>query len=798
MLCYICTDVLNCTSPHCTLCCTQVRADLGRLVASREKQIFNLSQQLQTTRTEAFFLCFPVDNKDPTSSATNEVDFDPDEPSQEPGLVCVPVLAVASMAVPVPEGGDTTKAMFDSNKFSTKSLCDVSPETESESAAFSVASSTEPLMEIKVLVDWAVLSSPPAETDTKVYPPLSTELYQQWLSIQELCSLGAYIVGLDTRERCHYSVSAGYHWLTSAQIEAAAAAASALTGGKEVKGGKGVPGKDKGKVDVVPGGKGTDSRTAFDPGNLHPDFLRVDVGSLIRVTKKNAVIAAAAAAEAEAEAEAAATVAAQQQVEQEIAAAAAAAAVGGKGAAVTLSENTTGSGLVEGGSATVVSNVPGGAAMNESRNLETLTQLLPAFIPLSVLVHSDLLQDVAQDRVGSEVGLHGESFSLPDDLVVVLQQVQLEGAGGASSAPLVFRVELAKSSLIPITRTSFRLPIRDILTSLTDAELDALAGDDSALGEAGAGSIESAQPTVFRFFWIRVLSKGSFTLTVCSSAELAIGPADSLWSESMALSTVTGAGGDVAVQSTYCTVREGEITASPSGIEQLLFRLPLMPQTRDSSGEGSVTPVMVLVHIQDRSINDRVSLVLVDDRNNSSRTLPHTSNALLQLAGSAGEYDTLPTHSEYSAPTYTLVARVFNSLTHTHAFKWKVIVLSQKNPILVQPAVPSLELPVQRYCGYYTPNNQLLFYRDVFSVDKAYFPLALRFSVDDSFVINSVDSSSSSSSSSSSPQDTVCFVVRIYRASDRAMVAELRARGLAQLYNVTQMAFLSPAAGLYD
>ena len=156
------------------------------------------------------------------------------------------------------------------------------------------------------------------------------------------------------------------------------------------------------------------------------------------------------------------------------------------------------------------------------------------------------------------------------------------------------------------------------------------------------------------------------------------------------------------------------------------------------------------------------------------------------------------------------------------AFRWKLVVLGHRpfdEPSLPPSTTPAiLHSPLQRYRGVYKDNNSLTIFRDILSVDKTSFPLALRIAMAPlplSTVTPSSSSASQNNNSNSNNNDDVhdhynyhkshqpplnvseelMFVVRLYRKDDRQLVSETRARGIAQLYNLPLADFL-PLPGM--
>ena len=172
-------------------------------------------------------------------------------------------------------------------------------------------------------------------------------------------------------------------------------------------------------------------------------------------------------------------------------------------------------------------------------------------------------------------------------------------------------------------------------------------------------------------------------------------------------------------------------------------------------------------------------------------------------------------------------------------FRWKLVVLGHRPFDESTPPTPPAALaahtsPLQRYRGVYKDNNTLTIFRDVISVDKTTFPLALRISMAPLPATNppvtglllgggeggsdapppSSSSASQNNNSNNNNNETndddndhynyhkshppinvaeeLMFVVRLFRKDDRQLVSETRARGVAQLYNLPLADFLPP------
>ena len=300
-----------------------------------------------------------------------------------------------------------------------------------------------------------------------------------------------------------------------------------------------------------------------------------------------------------------------------------------------------------------------------------------------------------------------------------------------------------------------------------------------------------------------------------------------------------------------------------------------------STSTSSHTPLAVFLHVNDRDVARSVSLLSVSTSQDalslaridgnflvvdtpptiaSGAMPPSPTNATTAVAPSGGG---VGVGGGGSPPVHTLIARCFplpaslplhpilslphhttsiegggmsnhvslssgdddeGSLAHgaLPAFRWKLVVLGHRpfdEPSLPPSTTPAiLHSPLQRYRGVYKDNNSLTIFRDILSVDKTSFPLALRIAMAPlplSTVTPSSSSASQNNNSNSNNNDDVhdhynyhkshqpplnvseelMFVVRLYRKDDRQLVSETRARGIAQLYNLPLADFL-PLPGM--
>ncbi len=324
------------------------------------------------------------------------------------------------------------------------------------------------------------------------------------------------------------------------------------------------------------------------------------------------------------------------------------------------------------------------------------------------------------------VYIHGDMLQAPvtDDnssTVIVLQELRFDGAAD----PLVMRIELSGKSSIPYTRGTFQIPYAKV------------------------------SPTQPLLFWVRLFSTSSVYMTFGASVNFAIGPAETIWKN----------------LGKPCLVRDGESEATRPSKEQIVCRAPLLLAA--DGDDDSESPALVFFYVSNREIANAISLLMLCDAR--SDVTDEIGYALPTLQGNIVSLYTRPNRVK------TLIARCYgleNGKVPIPSFTWKLLVLSNKS--IIEPVRPFYEPPLnQRYSGSYYPNNKLLLLRDVISVDKQTFPLALRFIVSNTSTIPTEDGSNAAID-----PDDVCLVCKLYRASDRKLICEFAGRTLLQLYDI--------------
>ena len=392
--------------------------------------------------------------------------------------------------------------------------------------------------------------------------------------------------------------------------------------------------------------------------------------------------------------------------------------------------------------------------------------------------------DASVAEGGGGVG-GGESETLPSGVTVILQEIRTDG-----EEPYVIRAEISAGARIPLTRTTFHIPSERAITS-----------------------------TGRMVFWVRLFTKASVHLVVSSAVPVVLGEVEDVWS---------GIGGSAIL-------REGEAAPTRHHTEQLLFRIPLLldsiennlhndsgkegnnesvdealvhhsapPSSKDSQAEHHVT---AFLHISCREVARSVSLIL---SNGEAVSLPRIDGNSFLVSGSR---NTVLTGRCYATDSAHRLPSTRNG--GLPAFKWKLIIISSA-PLSESTASPDVSIVKalqQRFRGFYHPNNRLMLFKDVYSIDSGTFPIALRISLD-SLRASSISALEASeghvqghvqgqghgqgqglvdgqNANSSNSLEDVSFIVRLYRGADRTLIAESRGRGVLQLYNVSLEGLLS-------
>ena len=757
-------------------------------IGVREELTKNLNAAFSAPFSEGFLLCYQA----PSSSSSSA----PEDANPAPStVISVPILGMCLD----PDSTADSESNRESGKVSdTRLLKQFLLDEGQEDADFALLNS------VKLLIKWRTAPAAPRPVDPgkESLPADITNLLQgindplppctviesQWVSLRELATRQAYIIGIDTNTRLPHQTLFNWHWLPLAVekgIEKAPRAAA------------------KGRVPEV---LRNPSVLCGDQGAAPPMLLSLNTQDFFA---------------------AATTTAATGLVKDP--------------ATAATTPQTATTPRVQGGGEGPGPSIPSSPSMPPT---SLNGGALSAYLSISLSVHADLvLPDIIEGTTSLPLSLSprvlqsagkrplnmtmtssasspvvtgaskkdlvplappspaedptpgGGSCILPSDVIIVLQELRTD-----NKEPLVMRIELSPAAKIPITRTTFHIP---------------------------CDRIERSGKLVF---WVRIFSKASLHLRVACAVPVVVGDVEDVWA---------GLGGSVLV-------REGEAAPSRANTEQLLFRVPLQICASESpermgvlfEGGGTGTGgdaceldplpgsgagagggggggledrkdcfVTAFLHIPDRKAARSVSILLGASKGETV-SLPRIDGNYYLLSGPP-------------SCLRTLIGRCFVGDAHNRtpssamlpAFKWKLVVISwvpleTPTPASLSPSiVRGLQ---QRYRGVYRPNKRLILFRDVYSLDPLSFPLALRITTlplrSTSLVVETLSSSSSGSGRgsigpSNGPSEgdlclniaeDVSIIVRIYRKSDRQLVSESRARGVVQLYQIALEGLLLP------
>lgn len=354
-------------------------------------------------------------------------------------------------------------------------------------------------------------------------------------------------------------------------------------------------------------------------------------------------------------------------------------------------------------------------------------------------------------------------WSLLDDIVVVLQEIRHD-----DEEPLVMRLELPATSIIPITRSTFHIPA------------DRLPHPSSS----NDGKF---------IFWVRFLSKSSTYLTFHSSVNVKIGEAAEIYQRLNTTSVSYG----------HILTKEGMLTTSTRAtMEKLLFRMPLAlngtssvaedhNSEEDTSNRIDNTRITAFLHVSNPMIARFVSLVVL---------YPNSSSESFTLPRLNGDTFILPS----TLHSCILLARVHSEI-NIPSFKWNLTIVSSKplielNPLPKVPKALSQVSNASRssisktglsspagivssgsyadnklFSGIYSPNNKLCLFRDIYSMDQARFPFAFKISL--SKPSNILDNDYHI-------YENIAITVNLYRKQDRQLIESYNGLSIIQAYSV--------------
>lgn len=675
-------------------------------------------------------------------------------------VLTVPVLGLCLRTAGCVGGPETSKSL------SSCELIQFIEEKGKEKSDYAI------LNRIKLLVNWG--TSPPISSDSsspsissqanvnstdaagmlkelnKPLPPTSSIDYK-WITLQELSANEAFLTGIDTHAQKRYE--AQYHWPWVP-----------LGADKEKEKEKGEKGVDRGARSSIKG-KAADSMKGSsvlcgDQGTCPPLLLTLDTTGYFNFNSGNEYSDAALEAVPTSRPALQGTKSMKTCISLSLVIY----------ADIIVPQDSTGSDLITKTPLSVV---------NKDKVSTSSTLNLPIKTDLRVKVpHMNNSDDRSFYNQGGQCGdceVEGgyEMDIMPSGVTVILQEIRTDGA-----EPYVMRAELSSAARIPLTRTTFNIP-----------------------------SERADKSTGRMVFWVRLFSRASVHMIVSSLAPVVFGEAEEVWS---------GMGDSVLV-------REGEAAPTRHHTEQLLFRVPLQLEvpgiccddesekngnkesvakpllhysphaSSDSSKDGRTEhQVTAFLHISCREVARSVSLIL---SNGEAVSLPRIDGNCFLLSSRG---NTVMTGRCYVSD------RAHRMLP---AFKWKLIIISSValSELTASTSSSIVKALQQRYRGYYRPNNRLMIFKDIYSIDSATFPIALRISLDSHSASSAcaldileghgqgqgqglMDGQGANTSIN---MEDVHFIVRLYRGTDRTLIAESRGRGVLQLYHVSLESLLS-------
>eukprot|EP01041_Mallomonas_annulata_P000153 gene153-257_t len=561
--------------------------------------------------------------------------------------------------------------------------------------------------------------------------PGSTPIESVWMTVAELCQMGAFVIGIDTKIRTQNKASVSWHWHCPLEEDPK----------KKPKG----KDKDKEKERSRGGRKESvdvrelDLTAAYEKDSFPPTFLKVDTVPFIsnipamRMSPKKAARVRRRTFESSTSnpSEINEAIEAQRQ---------AFAALDMKS---TLEEDPH---EMDDETESIMSQ-QSQLILKESNHLSSVLDSRTLrkkrnYLSMSIFLHTDTMQLKTKNK-GAAVGdgdndgmKNGDDNKPPMmDTVLVLQEIRSDG-----EEPLLVRVQIGSMALIPCNRVTFNIPAERITT----------------------------KPLLF---WVRLFTSSSLCLTVHCAAPITIGPAAEVW-ESL--------GGKAIVYS-------GDAETTPCGMERLLFSLPLQlteeaceavtnADTGDVSQQQQLPPLhhqhssvhedfaLTFLSITQKDIVPYASIVVLENQSNNAMPMPLLEGNLVPIS------QKLPK---------TIIGRCLNSYSNIPNFSWKLTVLHQMAIVPTpQPQINTLE----RYQGLYKPNNKLVLFRDVLRVESQNFPLALRISLTDIPDMMPIEGITV-------PED-VCIVIRFYRKSNRKLLSEYRSKGVLQIYRLEEGPFV--------
>ena len=409
-----------------------------------------------------------------------------------------------------------------------------------------------------------------------------------------------------------------------------------------------------------------------------------------------------------------------------------------------------------------------------------------ATIPLTVSITSDVITLTKPEDADAEA----EPQTTTTAALLVLQQLDLE----MKAAPLTWHVDLSKASDyskdLPFTKCTFQLPAQAFSSTGQAKFLLRLFGSDASVSIriSSCVGVKIGKP----------LDLWSSSPPVTAAVEDAAAPAEATETENT--------GEESSSSSKPCKVieRSGKVPATPAKIEQILFRqvLPLCPQDKEAIHLcldlwSSIYPTGVDFVFVQESETAGDGYITISRLNGTIIKIPKNANCTLvgrrftDVASAEMSFKlTLLSSDEISFAENTSLAKALTEKENGNS-------MLSVDDIASGDALPKTQ--VSRFSSAYTPNNKLLLLRDVYTVDKAHFPLSLRFDVQAlEPVVKEGEAAPAEGEEAPVPKskdddplsalgltnEDISLVVRFVRLSDGVTVRTISGRGIIQVYNV--------------
>lgn len=594
--------------------------------------------------------------------------------------------------------------------------------------------------------------------------PLTTPLEYEWITIQQLVDLNAFLVGMDTKMLTPFDTTFTSPWVPLSSLPVSGGPPRTATASGEKDKGKEKPkGKDAKAVVETP----VVEEFFADPGTLPVTLLRLDTSEFyVEKTEEQqqSFKAPQMARQISSLSVSGKLLPLKPEIRQKL-----------RKGALSETEATLKDEQAE--VTKSIRNISIDEDDDDSVGFEdspVRKRLMPVadFLHFTVMIHADVVLEYKDELSNAPPGMQPPLAEdeallaprkpkrmLPSDITLVLQEVRTDKVD-----PLMFVMEMKDFAYLPVVSKSFAISTKRLPQ-------------------------DRSQPLVF---WMRLFSRSSVYMQISSEVGVAVGPAEQIWA---------GIGKSVFF-------KEGYSEATRNQTQQLVFRLPLVcDRPAKKSPDGTEEPAtalsspsrrervatgMTFLHVTDRSIDRFVSLGLLPvDRSKALVPLPRTQ-------GNVVEFSTNPDDATVLLGR-TFPSALFDKKAHSvPAFSWKLLVLSD-DPIR-EPVKPiNEEMVTQRYTGKFIANNKNALFRDIYTIDKLSFPLAFRLTTSHSRPVtgsllhqehnkttehNAFAGMASegarkalrSALTIKGKRKEVCIVVRLYRAADMKLVAEYRGR----------------------